>query len=135
VTPPRPDLLIFRPSYNCETSLSLGGEPVLDGADLSISPGDRIAIVGRNGSGKSTLFRIAAGQTAADGGTRFVQPSARLAYLPQEPDLSGFKTTLDYVLAGLGELADTHSARTMMSELGLDPAGSPGRLSGGEARR
>ena len=115
--------------------LTLGGAPLLDGAELSISAGDRIAVVGRNGSGKSTLFRIAAGQTAADRGTRFVQPSARLAYLPQEPDVSGFASTLDYVLAGLGELDDPYSARAMMAELGLDPGADPGRLSGGEARR
>jgi len=118
-----------------DIALTLGGEPLLDGADLSISAGDRIAVVGRNGSGKSTLFRIAAGETAADRGTRFVQPSARLAYLPQEPDLSGFSTTLDYVLAGLSELDAAHGARAMMAELGLDPAADPGRLSGGEARR
>ncbi len=86
-----------------DTGLTLGGAPLLDGAELSISAGDRIAVVGRNGSGKSTLFRIAAGQIAADRGSRFVQPSARLAYLPQEPDMSGFATTLDYVLAGLSE--------------------------------
>src|SRR5208337_250301 len=115
--------------------LTLGGAPLLDGADLSISPGDRIAVVGRNGSGKSTLFRIAAGQEAADRGTRFVQPSARLAYLPQEPDVSGFLTTLEYVLAGLGEHDDPYSARAMMAELGLDPAADPARLSGGEARK
>ena len=115
--------------------LTLGGAPLLDGAELSISAGDRIAVVGRNGSGKSTLFRIAAGETAADRGTRFVQPSARLAYLPQEPDVSGFRTTLDYVLAGLSEVDDSHAARAMMAELGLDPAADPGRLSGGEARR
>ena len=54
--------------------LTLGGAPLLDGAELSISAGDRIAVVGRNGSGKSTLFRIAAGQTNADRGSRFVQP-------------------------------------------------------------
>jgi ATP-binding cassette subfamily F protein uup len=118
-----------------DIALTLGGEPLLDGADLSISAGDRIAVVGRNGSGKSTLFRIAAGETAADRGTRFIQPSARLAYLPQEPDLSGFATTLDYVLAGLGELDAVHTARAMMAELGLDPAADPVRLSGGEARR
>ena len=114
---------------------TLGGAPVLDGADLSISPGDRIALVGRNGSGKSTLFRIAAGEAAADGGTRFLQPSARLAYLPQEPDLSGFATTLDYVLAGLGETDDPYSARAMMAEFGLNPDADPALLSGGEARR
>src|SRR5271165_1987127 len=115
--------------------LTLGGAPLLDGAELSISAGDRIAVVGRNGSGKSTLFRIAAGQEAADRGTRFAQPSARLAYLPQEPDLAGFATTLEYVLAGLGEHDNAYSARAMMAELGLDPAADPARLSGGEARK
>ncbi len=115
--------------------LTLGGAPLLDGAELSISPGDRVAVVGRNGSGKSTLFRIAAGEEAADRGTRFVQPSARLAYLPQEPDAAGFATTLEYVLAGLGEHDDAYSARAMMAELGLDPAADPTRLSGGEARK
>jgi ATP-binding cassette subfamily F protein uup len=118
-----------------DIALTLGGAPLLDGADLSISAGDRIAVVGRNGSGKSTLFRIAAGELAFDRGTRFVHPSARLAYLPQEPALSGFKTTLDYVHAGLGELDDAHSAQATMAELGLDPAADPSRLSGGEARR
>ena len=46
-----------------------------------------------------------------------------------------FATTLDYVLAGLGELDDPYSARAMMAELGLDPAADPARLSGGEARQ
>ena len=118
-----------------DIALTLGGAPLLDGAELSISAGDRIAVVGRNGSGKSTLFRIAAGETAADRGTRFVQPSARLAYLPQEPDVSGLRTTLDYVLAGLGEFDDPYQARAMLAELGLNPVTDPGRLSGGEARR
>ena len=118
-----------------DTGLTLGGAPLLDGAELSISAGDRIAVVGRNGSGKSTLFRIAAGQINADRGSRFVQPSARLAYLPQEPDMSGFATTLDYVLAGLSDFDNPYAARTMMAELGVDPDANPSRLSGGEARR
>ena len=118
-----------------DTGLTLGGTPLLDGAELSISAGDRIAVVGRNGSGKSTLFRIAGGQLTADRGSRFVQPSARLAYLPQEPDMSGFATTLDYILAGLGEFDNPYAARAMMEELGVDPEADPGRLSGGEARR
>jgi ATP-binding cassette subfamily F protein uup len=118
-----------------DTGLTLGGAPLLDGAELSISAGDRIAVVGRNGSGKSTLFRIAAGQTHADSGSRFVQPSARLAYLAQEPDMTGFATALDYVLAGLGEFDDAYAARAMLVELGVDPAADPTRLSGGEARR
>ncbi len=115
--------------------VTFGGTPLLDGVELSISPGDRIALVGRNGSGKSALFRVAAGQAAPDRGSRFVQPSASLVYLPQEPDVSGFATTLHYVLAGLGEYDDPYAARAMMAELGLDPNAHPSRLSGGEARR
>src|SRR5271165_4071503 len=109
-----------------DIALTLGGEPLLEMAELSISPGERIALVGRNGSGKSTLLRIAAGLTAPDQGTRFQQPSARLAFLPQEPDMSVFATALDYVLAASSEHDDAHA------ELKLDPAADPA-LSGGEA--
>jgi ATP-binding cassette subfamily F protein uup len=115
--------------------LTLGGAPLLDGAELSISPGDRIALVGRNGSGKSTLLRIAAGLTQQDDGTRFAQPNARMLYLPQEPDLSGFATTLDFVLAGLHDEEGAYRAHALMADLGVDPTADPGNLSGGEARR
>src|SRR5208283_2975675 len=118
-----------------DIGLTLGGAPLFEKAELSISAGDGIALVGRNGSGKSTLLRIAAGLVEPDRGTRFQQPSARLALLPQEPDMSDFATSLDYVLAGSGEHDDAHAARAMMTELGLDPAADPATLSGGEARR
>jgi len=115
--------------------LTLGGAPLLEGAELSVSPGDRIALVGRNGSGKSTLLRIAAGEIAADGGSRFVQPNASLRYLPQEPDLSTYATTLDFVLGGLGEEDNPYRARALMEELGVPAESRPASLSGGEARR
>ncbi|HEY8162948.1 MAG TPA: ATP-binding cassette domain-containing protein [Methylocystis sp.] len=115
--------------------LTLGGKPLLEGVDLSVAPGARIALVGRNGSGKSTLLRIAAGELESDAGVRFLQPGASLRYLPQEPGFSGFSTTAAYVEAGLGPLDDPYIAKTLLLELGLTGEEDPTKLSGGEARR
>ena len=116
-------------------TLTLGGKPLLDGADLAVAPGARLCVVGRNGSGKSTLLKIAAGEIEPDGGARLLQPGASLRYLPQEPDFSDFATTLAYVEAGLGPLDDSHVARTLLNDLGLTGDEDPARLSGGEGRR
>src|SRR5665647_884164 len=86
-----PPILILQ-----DITLTLGGKPLLEGADLSVSAGDRLCLVGRNGSGKSTLLKIAAGEIEKDGGTRFFQPDATVRYLPQEPDLSGFTSVMAY---------------------------------------
>ena len=115
--------------------LTFGGTPLLEGAGLSVSAGERVCLVGRNGSGKSTLLRIAAGLIEPDQGERFVQPGAAIRYLPQEPDLSGFADTLAYVEAGLGPTDDPHQARYLLQQLGLDGAEDPANLSGGELRR
>ena len=115
--------------------LTLGGKPLFEGVEFSVSPGERVCLVGRNGSGKSTLLRIAAGELESDGGTRFFQPNATVRYLPQEPDLTGFKTVLDYVEAGLGAYDDEYRAKYLLENLGLTGDEDPARLSGGEARR
>jgi ATP-binding cassette subfamily F protein uup len=119
-----------------DTSLTFSGTPLLAGAALSVAAGDRICLVGRNGSGKSTLLRTAAGLVEPDTGDRFVQPGTRISYLPQEPDLSGFETTLAYVEAGFeAEATGRHRALYLLKELGLGGDENPAALSGGEARR
>ena len=101
-------------------SLTFGTKPLLSGAALAAGAGDRICLVGRNGSGKSTLLRVAAGLVEPDGGERFVQPGARVSYLPQEQELGGFATTLAYVEAGFDAgAADRHRALYLLKELGL----------------
>ncbi len=125
-----PPLLFLR-----DIHLTFGGEPLLDGAELTVNEGDRLCLVGRNGSGKSTLLKIAAGIIEADAGERFVQPGVTLRYLPQEPDFSGFATARSYVEAGLGPGDDPYRAQMLLSELGLSGDEDPARLSGGEARR
>ncbi|MBA5724969.1 ABC-F family ATP-binding cassette domain-containing protein [Bombella favorum] len=115
-------------------SYTLGGRPLLDGATLSVQPGERLCLVGRNGSGKSTLLRIAAGELEADSGKHFLQPGLKVHYLPQEPDLSVWDTVFDYVTADLDETTH-YRARSMLSELGMSGNEKCASLSGGEARR
>ncbi|MCX7347572.1 MAG: ATP-binding cassette domain-containing protein [Alphaproteobacteria bacterium] len=118
-----------------DIELTFGGKPVLEGAELAVSEGERIALVGRNGSGKSTLLKIAAGLVDYDKGSRWLQPGTTLRYLPQEPDLAGFATVMDYVMAGLGPTDDPHRCVSLLRDLGLSGEEDPARLSGGEIRR
>jgi ATP-binding cassette subfamily F protein uup len=118
-----------------DITVAFGGKKLLDGAELSVGTGDRLCLVGRNGSGKSTLLKIATGLMDADSGTRFAQPGATVRYLPQEPDLSGYATTRDYVEAGLDPHEDPNRAFYLLGNLGLSGTEYPATLSGGEARR
>jgi ATP-binding cassette subfamily F protein uup len=125
-----PPLLLLQ-----DIHLTFGAAPLLAGAELSVGPGERLCLVGRNGSGKSTLLKIAAGLIEPDGGSRFLQPSVTIRYLPQEPDLRGFATTHAFVEAGLAPGDDPHRARFLLETLGLTGEEEPARISGGESRR
>lgn len=118
-----------------DVHLTFGGTPLLEGAELTVAPADRICLVGRNGSGKSTLLKIAAGMVQPDSGERFAHPGATVRYLPQEADFSGFDSVRGYVEAGLGPTDDPYQAQAILDELGLTGDEDPQSLSGGEARR
>lgn len=114
-----------------DVRLADGPKMLFDGVDLAVEPRSRACLVGRNGAGKSTLLKILAGQIAADEGERTVQPSIRIAYVPQEPDISG-ETLLDYVIAGG---AEPHRGEAALELFGIDPTKPTQGLSGGEIRR
>ncbi len=118
-----------------DVALTFGGQPLLEAAEIAVSAGERVCLVGRNGSGKSTLLKIAAGLVEPDHAERFVQPGATIRYLPQEPDFSGYATTLAYVEAGLGPGDDAYRAQYLLNELGLTGNENPASMSGGEGRR
>ncbi len=64
-----------------------------------------------------------------------LQTGTTIRYLPQEPDLSGFATVLDYASADLGPHGDGHRPRLLLEALGLNGNEQPEHLSGGEIRR
>ena len=110
-----PPLLLLR-----DIHLTFGGTPLLEGAEMSVSEGERLCLVGRNGSGKSTLMKIASGEIEADDGERFLQPGATLRYLPQEPDLTGFDTVFDYVRDGPGSGRRSETRQCAGGHAGID---------------
>ena len=114
-----------------EVRLADGPKMLFDGVDLGLEPRSRAALVGRNGAGKTTLLKVLAGQIEGDDGERVVTPGTRVAYVPQEPVITG-PTVVDHVIAGG---AQPHEAEAALELFGIDPAKSAVGLSGGEIRR
>ena len=83
-----------------------GIKEILKDANFSLEPMAKVGIIGTNGSGKSTLLKMMAGLEPIDGGTIWVNPSVKIVYLPQQPDLDDERTVLDQVFADSGEQAE-----------------------------
>jgi energy-coupling factor transport system ATP-binding protein len=100
------------------------GPSILRGVDLSLGPGERVALLGRNGAGKSTLLRHAAGLLQPTRGR--IQCAGRVALLLQNPG--------DYFLHErvAEEASASASERLGLSALALR---NPRDLSGGERQR
>lgn len=91
-----------------DLSLSYGSEPVLVGIDLSVSPGQRVGVIGPNGTGKSTLLRVLAGQLAPESGSVVTAPrAATVGLLPQEPDRRIDESVVEFIARRTGVAAAT----------------------------
>ncbi|MCL5801327.1 MAG: ATP-binding cassette domain-containing protein [Gammaproteobacteria bacterium] len=88
-----------------KVSIAFGHHALLDQADLTIEPGERVCLIGRNGTGKSTLMQIIAGSVLADEGIVWRQPGLRIGRLAQDVVLAEDRTVFDTVAEGLGDLA------------------------------
>ncbi|MBA5724545.1 ABC-F family ATP-binding cassette domain-containing protein [Candidatus Liberibacter sp.] len=114
---------------------TIGGVDLLKESCLSVKPGERICLVGRNGSGKSTLLKIAAGFMEPQSGDVFLNTSARLGYLEQNPDFSGFSTIFDYIEHAKNDYQDcSYSLTSLLNHFNLTRNEKMSQLSVGKAR-
>jgi ATP-binding cassette subfamily F protein uup len=80
-----------------------GIKEILRDASFNIEVGDRVGLIGVNGSGKSTLLKMIAGLEPPDGGDYWCNSSAKVIYLPQQPEMEGDRTVLEQVFVDSGE--------------------------------
>ena len=142
--------------------LSFGHVALLDHAEFSLEPMERLGLIGRNGAGKSSLLRILAGTEKPDDGDLRVQQALRVTYVAQEPQLDGEVSVFESVSSGLSKvrlLIDQYTSgegdlnalqneievfdgwnweqrvQETLHRLHLDPAARISALSGGTAKR
>jgi energy-coupling factor transporter ATP-binding protein EcfA2 len=104
-----------------------GARDVLRGIDLTIAPGERVALMGRNGAGKSTLLRAAAGLVDPVAGRVSAE---KMALLTQNPSDFLVRERVGDELPGAPGLA---ALRAVGMEHAIDA--DPRDLSGGERQR
>ena len=103
--------------------LAFGHHPLLDGAELVLAAGERVGLIGRNGTGKSSLLKVLAGLQPLDDGQCWIAPTARVAYVPQEPKFVPGHTVFEAVAEGLGSVRDLIAAyHAVTHELETHPA-------------
>src|SRR4249919_529390 len=83
---------------------SVGGPLLLERVNLTVEPGERIALIGRNGAGKSTLLKLLSGDLKPDDGQVRVEGGRRVARLEQEVPAAAHGAVFDVVAEGLGDL-------------------------------
>lgn len=99
--------------------LRRGAKVLLDGASVTINPGEKAGLVGRNGAGKSTLFALFNGTLHEDGGDFSMPRQWRMAQVAQNmPETS--ESATEFVLAGDTRLAE------LKEELAKAEAGEDG---------
>ncbi|WBH17192.1 ABC-F family ATP-binding cassette domain-containing protein [Sphingomonas radiodurans] len=99
-----------------------------------VGPRDRLALIGRNGAGKTTLLKLIAGTIDSDEGRRTIVPGTRVVLLEQDPNLVGYATLADYVMAG-DDAPEHYEADAIADQLGIDLSRDAATASGGERRR
>lgn len=120
------------------------GRVVIDDADITVPPGERVLLGGESGSGKSTLIRAIAGLWPWGEGRILLPAGAKLAFVPQRPYIP-LGTLRDIVAyPAEGSLLAEDRAKAVLKDIGLghmsaklndDDVRWDQTLSGGERQR
>lgn len=113
---------------------------LFEDASFSLQEGEKVGIIGINGTGKTTLLRMIMGTEEAEKGNITVANHVVMRYLPQHPEFSPEKSSLECVLEGNVTEENRWSiesdAKAMMTRLGIIDYSQPaGQLSGGQRKR
>lgn len=99
-----------------------GKKEVLQDVSLTLSPGERIHIIGKNGSGKSTIFKIITGILKQNGGTVEIGTDDVIGALIENPSFLEYESGLENLkfLAELNHNYDEKLVKDLMEEFSLD---------------
>ncbi len=86
-------------------SLRRGPRLLLEGADLTVHPGQKLGLVGPNGCGKSSLFALIRGELHVDTGDLAVPATWEIAHVAQQTP-SGDQPAIEFVMDGDRELRE-----------------------------
>lgn len=120
-----------------DVSKSFGERQLFSGLDMSVTGGERIALIGDNGTGKSTLVKLIMGEETPDTGYLYRGPAVRTAYLPQIVSFSeNSRSALDTMLYDCKcQPQDARDRLGMFGFRGENVLTPVGALSGGERSR
>ena len=108
-------------------------------ATMYIGEKDRIGVVGVNGTGKSTLLKLLCGMEEPDDGVIMRRNGLRVSYLPQMPQYTERRTSVEQVLSSAPRdvgAPDEYEAKSLLTQLGItDFEGDVRTFSGGQKKR
>ncbi|TMC69190.1 MAG: ABC-F family ATP-binding cassette domain-containing protein [Chloroflexi bacterium] len=83
-------------------AIDVAARRVLSDASFTVSPGDKVGLVGRNGAGKTSLLKVLAAED--DPAAGLVLRRGTLGYVPQNPRprAESAQTALSHILSGRG---------------------------------